>query len=125
MAELLVIRHAQARRAGVVLRDLNWVPDRLVTGTLERQKDTLACMGFADATEEHAGFNEYDFHDLLHAKFDGAVPDLVMGDRKTHFRTLRETIFEWQAGGLPSRPSLERIPGDGLAFANDRSRVAW
>ena len=119
MAELLVIRHgqasfgaanydrlselghAQARRAGVVLRDLNWVPDRLVTGTLERQKDTLACMGFADAPEEHAGFNEYDFHDLLHAKFDGAVPDLVMGDRKTHFRTLRETIFEWQAGGLP------------------------
>jgi broad specificity phosphatase PhoE len=25
-----------------------------------------------------------------------------MGDRKIHFRTLRETIFEWQDGGLPT-----------------------
>jgi len=24
----------------------------------------------------------------------------VIQDRKTHFRTLRETILDWQAGGL-------------------------
>jgi len=118
MAELLVIRHAQAsfgqdnydklsdlghrqsELAGAALRAAGWVPDRLVTGTLTRQKETLASMGFADAPEEHPGLNEYDFHDLLRVKFDGAVPSLVYGDRKTHFRTLRETIFEWQAGGL-------------------------
>ena len=53
-------------------------------------------MGFEAAPEEHPGFNEYDFHDLLMARFAGEVPDLVKGDRKTHFRALRETVFEWQ-----------------------------
>ncbi|APE42526.1 phosphoglycerate mutase [Sulfitobacter alexandrii] len=114
MAEMLVIRHGQASfgqddydvlsdlgkrqsaAVGAVLRDLGWVPDRLVTGTLTRQKDTLSEMGFSDPPEEHAGFNEYDFHDLLHARYAGQVPDLVKGDRKAHFRALRDTIFEWQ-----------------------------
>ena len=114
MAELLVIRHGQASfgqdnydvlselghrqgaAVGAVLRDLGWVPDRLITGTLHRQKDTLSAMGFSQPPEEHAGFNEYDFHDLLNARYKGVVPDMVKGDRRTHFRTLRETVFEWQ-----------------------------
>lgn len=118
MAELLIIRHAQAsfgsdnydqlsdlghrqsELAGGVLRDAGWVPDRLVTGTLQRQKETLSSMGFDQAPDVHPGLNEYDFHDLLNVRFDGKVPDLVRRDRKIHFRTLRETIFEWQAGGL-------------------------
>ena len=114
MAELLVIRHGQAsfgednydvlselghkqsEAVGALLRELGWTPDRMITGTLTRQKETLASMGFSEAPEEHAGFNEYDFGDLLNARFKGAVPDLVKGDRKTHFRALRETVFEWQ-----------------------------
>lgn len=114
MAELLVIRHGQAsfgqdnydvlsdlghkqsEAVGALLREMDWQPDRLVTGTLKRQKDTLASMGFEAAPEEHAGFNEYDFGDLLHARFKGNVPDMVKGDRRTHFRALRETVFEWQ-----------------------------
>ncbi len=118
MSELLVIRHGQASfgaddydqlsdlghkqsaMVGATLRDLGWVPDRLVTGTLLRQKQTLAAMGFESAPEEHAGFNEYDFHDLLTVKFNGEVPDRVRHDRKAHFRTLREVIYEWQDGGL-------------------------
>lgn len=113
MSELLVIRHGQAsfgqdnydvlselghRQAGAVgalLREINWVPDRTVTGTLNRQRDTLTSMGFS-AGEEHSGFNEYDFGDLLNARFKGDIPDLVTGDRRAHFRTLRETVFEWQ-----------------------------
>ncbi len=118
MAELLVIRHAQAsfgaddydrlselgqrqsERAGAALRAAGWVPDRLVTGTLTRQHETLAGMGFDQAPETHAGLNEYDFHDLLNVRFQGAVPQAVRHDRKTHFRTLRETILDWQGGGL-------------------------
>lgn len=114
MAELLVIRHGQAsfgqddydvlsdlghrqsQAVGALLRDMDWVPDRLLTGTLRRQKDTLSSMGFTGTPEEHAGFNEYDFGDLLFARFRGKVPDMVRGDRKTHFRALRETVFEWQ-----------------------------
>lgn len=113
LAELLVIRHGQAsfgqdnydvlselghRQAeavGALLREINWVPDRLVTGTLKRQRDTLSSMGFSKG-EEHSGFNEYDFGDLLNARFKGDIPDLVSGDRRAHFRTLRETVFEWQ-----------------------------
>ncbi|GAA6198801.1 histidine phosphatase family protein [Aquicoccus sp. SU-CL01552] len=123
MAELLVIRHAQAsfgagdaagydrltdlghrqaEVAGEALRASGWVPDRLITGTLQRQKQTLRSMGFEAAPETHPGWNEYDFHDLLYARFGGDVPDAVVGDRKTHFRTLRETILDWQAGGLAS-----------------------
>lgn len=118
MAELLVIRHGQASfgaddydqlsdlghkqsaMVGAALRAAGWVPDRLITGNLRRQKETLASMGFSQAPEEHGGLNEYDFHDLLAVRFDGKVPDPVRHDRKTHFRTLRETLFDWQAGGV-------------------------
>ncbi|MDF1728076.1 MAG: histidine phosphatase family protein [Sulfitobacter sp.] len=114
MAELLVIRHGQAsfgqenydvlsdlghrqsEAVGAILRELDWQPDRIITGTLARQRDTLTAMGFVGAPEEHPGFNEYDFGDLLHARFAGQVPDMVRGDRKTHFRALRETVFAWQ-----------------------------
>lgn len=118
MAELLVVRHAQAsfgadnydqlsdlghrqsEMVGRALRDSGWAPDRLVTGTLQRQKDTLSSMGFDQKPDTHAGLNEYDFHDLLNVRFGGDVPNPVRHDRKTHFRTLRETILEWQQGGL-------------------------
>lgn len=88
--------HRQAEAVGAALRDSGWEPDRLVTGTLKRQQDTLSSMGFETAPDTHAGFNEYDFHDLLHAKFKGEVPNPVQSDRKTHFRTLRETVLDWQ-----------------------------
>ncbi|MEL6102127.1 MAG: histidine phosphatase family protein [Pseudomonadota bacterium] len=118
MAELIVIRHAQAsfgsanydalsdlglrqsQAVGAALDGMGWVPDRVLCGTLDRQSQTIAYMGIDDAPEVHAGFNEYDFHDLLNTRFGGQAPDLVMQDRKTHFRTLRDTILEWQQGGL-------------------------
>lgn len=118
MAELIVVRHAQAsfgsdnydqlsdlghqqsELVGEALRHMDWVPDRLVTGTLTRQHETLASMGFDQAPEQHPGWNEYDFQNLLAKRFSDDVPHDVRKDRKTHFRTLRETIFEWQDGGL-------------------------
>jgi len=118
LAELLVVRHGQAsfgadnydklselghrqsKAVGDALRAADWLPDRTITGTLTRQIETLSSMGFAQGSEQHAGLNEYDFHNLLDARFNGNVPDLVSSDRKTHFRTLRETVLEWQAGGL-------------------------
>jgi broad specificity phosphatase PhoE len=141
MAELIVVRHGQAafgqenydqlsdvgfeqaRLAGDALRDMGWVPDRLISGTLERQRDTLSTMGFEGDVEEHAGFNEYDFGDLLRARYDGNIPDLVKGDRKVHFRTLRETVFEWQADALVAPyetwGQFEARVADALGFATD------
>ncbi|GHF58609.1 histidine phosphatase family protein [Seohaeicola zhoushanensis] len=143
MAELLVVRHGQAsfgadnydrlsevgheqsRLAGEALREAGWVPDRLVTGTLERQKETLRSMGFDAEPEQHPGFNEYDFHDLLHVRFAGQVPEAVKGERKTHFRTLRETILDWQKGGCAgakeSWSEFEARVAAALAFATDTS----
>lgn len=141
MAELLVIRHAQAsfgadnydqlsdlghrqsELAGAALRETGWVPDRLVTGTLTRQIETLRSMGFDDPPEQHPGLNEYDFNDLLSVRFKNDVPDLVRHDRKTHFRTLRETILEWQSGGLKGARESWREFSDRVesarAFATD------
>lgn len=114
LAELLIIRHGQAsfgadnydvlsdlgreqsRAAGAWLRGMGWTPDRVVTGTLNRQIDSADEMGFDPIREEHAGLNEYDFGDLLDARFPDGLPDLVNADRKVHFRTLRETVFAWQ-----------------------------
>ncbi len=114
MAELLVIRHGQAsfgaanydvlsdlgrqqaRAAGDWLRGMGWEPDRVITGSLNRQIDTAKEMGFEPNREEHTGLNEYDFSNLLHARFGDENPDLIQGDRKAHFRTLRETVFAWQ-----------------------------
>lgn len=118
MAELMVIRHGQASfgadnydklsdlgeqqavAVGDALREMNWIPDRLITGTLDRQKQTLEGMRLDGDPEEHPGWNEYDFYDLLAVKHGGEMPHQVRHDRKTHFKTLRETVFEWQAGGL-------------------------
>ncbi|MAC80713.1 MAG: phosphoglycerate mutase [Rhodobacteraceae bacterium] len=121
MPELIVIRHGQAsfgsaeaagydrlsplgedqaRMVGAALKASGLRPDRLVTGSLARQKETMALMGFGDEVEEHAGFNEYDFHDLLKVRFNGEVPAEVVGDRRAHFRTLRDTLKIWQQGGL-------------------------
>lgn len=115
--------HRQSLAVGAYLRATGWVPDRLICGTLARQRDTLKSLGFGGTPEEHAGFNEYDFHDLLHARFDGNLPDIVMQDRKTHFRTLRETIFEWQDGGLPWASEtwidFSARVGEALQFATD------
>lgn len=141
MAELIVVRHGQAafgqenydqlsevgfeqaRMAGDALRAMGWVPDRLVSGTLERQRDTLSTMGFDGNREEHAGFNEYDFGDLLRARYMGNVPDMVKGDRRTHFRTLRETVFEWQDDKLDAPyetwAQFEARVADALGFATD------
>ncbi len=118
MAELLVIRHgqaslgqknydvlsdlgrSQARVAGDWLRSMGWTPDRIISGTLNRQMDTADEMGFDAAVEQHEGLNEYDFGDLLNARFKGAVPEIAKGDLKMHFRMLRETVFAWQDGEI-------------------------
>lgn len=118
MAELLIVRHGQAsfgadnydelsdlgrqqsRALGETLRGLDWIPDRMITGSLMRQKQTLEEMGFADAGDVHSGWNEYDFHDLLHSRYGGQAPSDVITDRKTHFRALKETLAEWQLGGI-------------------------
>ena len=111
MAELMIVRHGQAsfgaenydqlsglgvRQAQVLgeyLHSIGWEPDRLITGTLARQIQTLEALGFEGAREEHAGFNEYNLDGFCKSELNRVAMD---GDRKAYFRGLRDLVLEWQ-----------------------------
>lgn len=124
MAELWLVRHAQAsfgtddydrlselghrqsRWLGQWFADRDIVFDRVVTGSLRRHRETLAGLregglGAADA-QAYAGLNEYEAEVLLRAHLGGQPlpPAPVDGDRRHHFRLLREALAGWAAGNL-------------------------
>ena len=124
MAELYLVRHAQAsfgtddydRLSDLGHRQSRWLGeylaerglsfDRTITGTLRRHRETLAGIlaagvQAAPATED-AGLNEYVAETLLRAHLGGAElpPAPVDGDRRQHFRILRDALAAWTAGTL-------------------------
>lgn len=128
MAELLVIRHAQAsfgaanydvlserghrqaRALGAALARQGLRPLRWVMGAQRRHRETLEGiargMGLPiPEAEVHPGLNEFDFKALLEARFArGGAPEGMHADRKTHFRTLRDTVLAWQRGEIENPP---------------------
>ena len=140
MAELVLVRHAQASFGADDydrLSDLGWRQSRwlgeyfaergaafdcVVLGSLRRHAQTLAGiaegMGRALGAEEDARLNEYDSHGLLRAygvtrEAEKELP--AGGDRRAHFRILREALYAWTDGTLAGAPH-ER-------FAEFRGRV--
>jgi broad specificity phosphatase PhoE len=135
MAELILVRHAQASFGAAnydKLSELGWRQsrwlgeyfaergmrfDRVVRGSLCRHAETLAGigegMGRSLEAEEDARLDEYDSHALLRAHTGGE--GLQGTDRRAHFRALREAMYAWTDGTL-----------DGAAhepFADFRARV--
>ncbi len=128
MAELYLIRHAQASfgtddydklsdlgheqsfALGKALVAKGLKPDSWMMGEMRRQQETLEGirlgMGQNNVkTEIHHGLNEFDFKGLLNAHFKGKpAPAEMHTDRKTHFRTLRETILAWQKNEVKNPP---------------------
>ncbi|MBM3366876.1 MAG: histidine phosphatase family protein [Betaproteobacteria bacterium] len=120
MAELILVRHAQASFGAAnydKLSDLGWQQsrwlgeyfgergvtfDHVVRGSLRRHAETLAGLGEglgrALKTEEDARLDEYDSHALLHALTGGN--GLQGADRRAHFRALREAMYAWTDGTL-------------------------
>ncbi|MFQ1699987.1 histidine phosphatase family protein [Loktanella agnita] len=147
MPELLIVRHGQASfgaenydalsdlghrqsvLAGESLRATGWQPDRIITGTLDRQIDTAKAMGFALAPEQHPGLNEYDFQDLLRAQGQADSFQDPRDDRKAHFRRLRDTVHAWMrdeiAGTAETWASFAARVEDARSFAisGDAKRV--
>lgn len=124
MAELYMVRHAQAsfgtddydRLSELGHRQSRWLGDyfverglafdRVIVGTLRRHRETLegivaAGTQVVDATLD-AGLNEYEAETLLRAHLQGEAlpPAPVDGDRRHHFRVLREALAAWTAGTL-------------------------
>ncbi len=128
MAELILIRHAQASfgtadydvlserghrqsaALGLALKAHGTVPAAAYRGDMRRHRETLDGIagGLGSAPEPHVlpGLNEFDFRAVLDARFGGDLPPGLHDDRKTHFRALRETIRLWQndeIDGVPER----------------------
>jgi broad specificity phosphatase PhoE len=121
MAELVLVRHGQAsfgaddydKLSELGWRQSRWLGeyfaergaafDRVVRGSLRRHAETLAGiaegMGRELMGEEDARLNEYDSHALLRAHL-GEQPLPASGDRRAHFRILREALYGWTDGTL-------------------------
>jgi broad specificity phosphatase PhoE len=135
MAELFLVRHAQAafgtedydRLTELGHRQARWLGeyfaeraiefDRVVSGTLRRHQETLAGIAEAlplPAAETAQGLNEYRADVLLaaHLAARGLPPLEHAEDRRGHFRVLREALYAWVDGTLradahPSFPEFE------------------
>ncbi len=125
MAELLLVRHAQAsfgaadydRLSQLGWRQSRWLGeyfaerriafDRIVRGTLKRHAETLAGIGegmrASLESQADAGLDEYDAAAILRAH-TGREPAAGEGDRRTHFRLLREALYAWTDGTLALAP---------------------
>ena len=125
MPELFLIRHAQASfgaanydklsplghqqslELGRALRAKGVRPDAFFIGDLVRHRETLDGIAkgleIKAAPEIHTGLDEFDFTNLLDARYaDGTAPENMHTERKSHFRTLRDTVLEWEQGGIPN-----------------------
>lgn len=109
--KLSPIGHEQSLELGRWFASQGIIPDLCAHGTLVRQKETLAGilkgMDLTRDAEEHPGLDEYDFKGLLEAKYAaGNGPKDMHTDHKSHFRTLRTTVAEWQRDEIPNPPEM-------------------
>ena len=127
MPELFLIRHAQAsfgaanydtlselgheqsQELGRALKAQGVAPSSFWIGTLTRHRETLdgILRGMkAKATPQiHPGFDEFDFTALLDARYAGKpAPENMHTERKSHFRTLRDTVLEWERDEIADPP---------------------
>lgn len=128
MPEFYLIRHAQASFGAAnydVLSDLGHEqsyqlgkalavqgvqPDTLFIGAQRRHRETLEGIlkGMGRAPEEATilpGLNEFDFKNLLDAHYrSGGAPEDMHTERKSHFRTLRDTVLAWQRDEIDNPP---------------------
>ena len=140
MAELVLVRHGQAsfgaddydRLSELGWRQSRWLGeyfaergtafDRVMRGSLRRHAETLAGiaegMGQALDGAEDARLDEYDSNALLNAHLKGN-PMPEGGDRRKHFRILREAMYAWTDGALIGKPGAH--PHE--PFADFRGRV--
>ena len=125
MAELILVRHGQAsfgaddydKLSELGWRQSRWLGeyfaergaafDRVIRGSLRRHAETLTGiaegMGRALVGAEDPRLNEYDSHALLNAHLRGG-PLPQGGDRREHFRILREAMYAWTDGTLAGAP---------------------
>jgi broad specificity phosphatase PhoE len=122
MAELILVRHGQAsfgaddydRLSELGWQQSRWLGeyfaergarfDRVVRGSLRRHAETLAGIGegmrLALEGSEDPRLNEYQADVLLRAHTGRNEAFQKGGDRREHFRILREALYGWCEGKL-------------------------
>ena len=137
MAQLYLVRHGQAsygaadydRLSELGWRQSRWLGEHFaergirfdvhVRGTLRRHDETLQGilegMGAAATHDAHPGLNEYDARTIVAAHYGAPDPAPQGEDRRAHFRKLREALYAWTEGTIPS--------GGHEPFADFRARV--
>ena len=93
--------HRQAQVAHAALRGRGLSPDRLVTGSLRRQLDTIAPWGEADVDPR---WNEYDAGDILTAHSDSPLrmehsDDGPPADSRAFQTALDDAMHAWITAG--------------------------
>lgn len=104
--------------------------DRVLTGTLKRHSQSLqaialALPGLPEASTEPA-LDEYDAEAIVRAAAGGReVPTSPEGDRREHFRLLREGLERWMSGEIevPGMRTWKDFAG-GVAGVLERLRGA-
>lgn len=101
--------HAQSRALGEALLAQGLVPDVVCIGAQRRHRETWEgindALGLSLRPQVLPGFNEFDFTGLLEARHaHRARPEGLHTDRRTHFKTLRDTVLEWQRGEITAPP---------------------
>lgn len=146
MAELWLIRHAQAsfgaadydklselghdqsRALGRAIARLGFTPDAVVIGAQRRHRETwegiAKALPDAPAPRIDEGLNEFDFAGLLDARFPDGGPRGMHDDRKTHFRTLRDTVHAWQRDEIANPPERWADFQARVAAARDAMRAS-
>ncbi|NRB00454.1 MAG: histidine phosphatase family protein [Rhodobacteraceae bacterium] len=148
MAEIILVRHGQAQTGatdeasydslspvgkqqaawlGDWMRATNGHFDRVVTGTLVRQKTTAEAMGFGDNRVEDAGWNEVDYFSLAAAlERQHGVP--FPTNRDSFVDHLPKVFSAWAEDTLGDVPEsyqayLDRVEGALARLAEGGGRV--
>ena len=107
--KLSELGHEQAQALGHALKSQGVQPTSFWIGTLTRHRETLdgilKGMNATASPQIHPGFDEFDFTALLNARYAGQpAPENMHTERKSHFRTLRDTVLEWERENIANPP---------------------
>ena len=106
---LTELGHQQARWLGEWMRAHDGPFDVVLSGTLRRQRETVAAMGWDGADTDHR-LNEITYYDLT-AEMDALHPDTAREgpeDFATHFPA---TLTAWREGRIRGTESWEDFTG--------------
>ncbi len=120
--------HRQAQALGLALRRQGCAPDAIFTGAQRRHRETweglAEGLGLDMVPLVHEGLNEFDFAGLLAAHHPEGLPEAARRDRRTHFRTLRDTVLDWQRDEVVDPPESWAAFAGRVAAARDALSAA-